>query len=140
MRSRIPVLLIVAALAAGCGSGEEEPDAAPASQLTTSAPSLAGSYERRLTKADVERTDGMRDEAGPNQEKPDPGPLELTLDDGTLAMTDVRRGLHRPAGLLGDLGRRAAHRRLPGSRPGCVLRAGHLADRRRTRGRSRARC
>ena len=93
MRCRISALLIVAALGAGCGSDEEKPAAASKSQRTTSAPSLAGSYERRLTKADIERTDGMRNEAGPNQEKPKPGPLELTLDAGTLAMTDIGAGL-----------------------------------------------
>jgi hypothetical protein len=92
MRSRTSALLIVAALAASCGSDEEQPEAAPESQRTTSAPSLAGSYERRLTKADIVRTDPMRDEADPNQEKPEPGPLELTLDDGTLAMTDIGAG------------------------------------------------
>ena len=88
MRSWIPALLAGAALAAGCGSDDERPTATTAGPLTTSAPNLAGTYERRLTHADIERTDRLRDESLPGQEKPRPGPLELTLDKGTLTMTD----------------------------------------------------
>ena len=93
MRTQVSVLLVVAALVAGCGSDDEEPTVARASQLTTSSPSLAGTYERRLTRADIERTDHLRDEFLPDQEKPQPGPLELTLETGTLTMTDVGAGV-----------------------------------------------
>jgi hypothetical protein len=93
MRKRISALLALAALGAGCGSDDEEPTVVPASQLTTSSPSLAGTYERRLTRADIERTDHLRDESLPGQEKPEPGPLELTLEEGTLTMTDVGAGV-----------------------------------------------
>ncbi len=89
MTGRICTLLVLAALAAGCGSDEE----ASPSRATTSAPSLAGTYERTLTPADIERTDRLRDESLPGQEKPQPGPLKLALDDGTLTMIDVRAGL-----------------------------------------------
>ena len=89
MTGRIFTLLVLAALAAGCGSDEE----APAGRTTTSAPSLAGTYERTLTPADIERTDHLRDESLPGQEKPQPGPLKLALDDGTLTMIDVRADL-----------------------------------------------
>lgn len=89
MNRRISALLVLAALVGGCGSDDEEPTTTRASQPTTSSPSLAGTYERRLTRADIERTDHMRGESLPNQEKPQPGPLELALDKGTLAMTDV---------------------------------------------------
>jgi hypothetical protein len=90
MRKRISALLALAALGGGCGSDDGEPTVAPASQLTTSSPSLAGTYERMLTRADIDRTDHLRDESLRNQEKPQPGPLELALEEGTLAMTDVR--------------------------------------------------
>jgi hypothetical protein len=93
MRPWISALLAGAALAAGCGSDDERPTATTAGLLTTSAPNLAGSYERRLTHADIERTDRLRDESLPGQEKPRPGPLELTLDKGTLTMTDIGAGL-----------------------------------------------
>jgi hypothetical protein len=92
MRKRISALLALAALGAGCGSDDEEPTTTRASQPTTS-PSLAGTYERRLTRADIERTDHLRDESPPNQEKPQPGPLELALEEGTLTMTDVGAGV-----------------------------------------------
>jgi hypothetical protein len=85
---RLAVIWSIAVLA-GCGSSDEEA-AAPA--RTTSAPALSGSFEREMTKADIARTDARRDESGPGQEKPEPGPLELTLEDGTLAMTDVGAG------------------------------------------------
>jgi len=93
MRKRIPALLALATLGAGCGSDDEELTVAPASRLTTSSPSLAGTYERRLTRADIERTDHLRDESLPDQEKPQPGPLELRLEQGTLTMTDVGAGV-----------------------------------------------
>ena len=93
MRTQVSALLVVAALVAGCGSDDEEPTVARASQLTTSSPSLAGTYERRLTRADIERTDHLRDESLPDHERPQPGPLELTLETGTLTMTDVGGGV-----------------------------------------------
>ena len=89
MIERIFMLLVLAALAAGCGSDEQ----APASRATTSAPSLAGAYERTLTHADIERTDHLRDESLPKQEKPQPGPLKLALEHGTLTMTDAGAGV-----------------------------------------------
>ena len=89
MSERILVLLVLAALAAGCGSDEE----APASRPTTSAPSLAGTYERALTHADIERTDHLRDESLPNQQKPQPGRLKLALENGTLTLIDVAADL-----------------------------------------------
>ena len=92
MRTPIAALLAVAALGAGCGSGDEEPAASAASQTTTSSPSLAGTYERALTRADIERTEDLRDESGPGQEKPKPGRLQLTLGRGTLTLSDVGGG------------------------------------------------
>jgi hypothetical protein len=90
MTERFFVFVALAAFAAGCGSDDDAPSA---SQPTTSAPSLAGTYERSLTHADVERTDHLRDESVPGQEKPQPGPLKLGLGRGTLTMTDVGAGL-----------------------------------------------
>jgi hypothetical protein len=90
MTARISALLVLAALAAGCGSDEEVP---PASRATTSAPSLAGTYERTLTEADVERTDHLRDESLPGQGKPQPGLLKLALEHGTLTMIDAGAGV-----------------------------------------------
>jgi hypothetical protein len=93
MNRRIPALLVVAAFVAGCGSDDAEPSATPPGEQTTSSPSLAGTYERQLTRADVARTADLRDESGAAQETPKPGPLELTLKTGTLSLTDVKAGL-----------------------------------------------
>jgi hypothetical protein len=82
---RMAIIASLAALA-GCGSDEKK---SPAPAATVKEPSLSGTFERQMTKADIERTDKLRDESGPHQEKPQPGPLRLTLQDGTLAMTDV---------------------------------------------------
>jgi hypothetical protein len=90
MTERIFVLVVLAAFAAGCGSDDDAPQA---SQPTTSAPSLAGTYERSLTHADIKRTDHLRDESAPGQGKPQPGPLELELERGTLTMIDVGAGV-----------------------------------------------
>ena len=92
MRQRISALVVLAAIAAGCGSDEESQPAAQ-KQRTTSAPSLGGTYERRLTRADIERTDRVRDESGANQAKPRPGRLELSLEEGTPTMTDAGAGV-----------------------------------------------
>jgi len=96
MRRPTAVLVALAALGTGCGSGDEGPATTTAGGITTSAPDLAGTYERRLTRADVERTDDRRDESLPGQEVPRPGPLELTLEQGTLTLTDVRAGARIP--------------------------------------------
>ena len=86
MIAGIFVVFVLAAFAAGCGSDDKAP---PASQPTLSAPSLAGTYERTLTHADIERTDDLRDESLPAQEKPQPGRLKLELERGTLTMIDL---------------------------------------------------
>ena len=86
--------MALAALATGCGSDDEStaPSAA-ANTATTAAVSavseLAGAYRRTMTAADLTRTEGVRDEAGPGQERPEPGPVTLTLSDGTLKFVDL---------------------------------------------------
>ena len=93
MTRRICVLLVVAALAAGCGSDDDGSAATSPEAVTTSAADVAGTYGRTLTRADIERTHDLRDESAPGQGEPEPGPLKLALDDGTLTMTDVGAGL-----------------------------------------------
>ena len=93
MITRISALLALAALAAGCGSDDDGSTAKSPGGVTTSAAELAGTYERKLTRADIERTDVLRDESAPGQGKPEPGPLKLALEHGTLTMTDVGAGV-----------------------------------------------
>jgi hypothetical protein len=93
--ARIPAFLALAALAAGagCGSDDDGSTATSPGAVTTSAADLAGTYERKLTHADIDRTDALRDESAPGQGQPEPGPLKLALADGTLTMTDVGAGV-----------------------------------------------
>lgn len=71
------------ALATGCGA-----DAKPtrqASATTAAKPgtaSLYGTYERHVSKADIERTDKIRSDTGPGQEKPKPDDVVLTIAEG----------------------------------------------------------
>lgn len=88
MKGGLVAVLALGALAVGCGSDDEPAATTQASRAAAAAPSLAGTYERMLTRADIERTDDMRDESTPEQEKPQPGPLELELSGGTLRLTD----------------------------------------------------
>ena len=76
MRQRISALVVLAAISVGCGS-DEEPRPATQGLRTTSSPSLDGTYERRLTRADIERTDALRDETSANQDKPRPAGSSL---------------------------------------------------------------
>ncbi len=79
----ITAALAAVALVVGCGSGHKS--AAPASTAAAAKPgtaSLYGTYERDVTKADIERTDKIRSEAGPNQEKPKPDHAVLTIAEG----------------------------------------------------------
>jgi hypothetical protein len=71
------------ALVAGCGSGHKSTTAASATAAAKpGTASLYGTYERYVTKADIERTDKIRSEAGPNQEKPKPDHVVLTIAEG----------------------------------------------------------
>jgi len=84
----------LAALLAGCGSDDDDAGNSPQATATTAATSsLVGEYRRTLTAADIERTDDVRQEArqegGPLQERPEPGPQALELRDGTLELVDL---------------------------------------------------
>ena len=81
------------ALVAGCGSGGKSSTAASAT--TAAKPgtaSLYGTYERYVTKADIERTDKLRSEAGPNQEKPKPDHVVLMIAQGDPRSTITATG------------------------------------------------
>jgi hypothetical protein len=76
---RTPAALILFAIAvSGCGSGD---DAKPAPAAAKSGP--YGSYTRTVTKADIARTQDVRDESGPGQEKPKSGLSRLTIAKGS---------------------------------------------------------
>lgn len=79
-----------AATLGGCGSGNgaDTGNAGTAATAATSvAPKLAGAYARTVTRADIERTDRLRDE-GAGQTAPQPGAVTLVLGDGALRVTD----------------------------------------------------
>jgi hypothetical protein len=78
------------ALLAGCGSDDDDAAQTPQATATTTATAgPVGEYRRTLTAADIERTDDIRQEAGPTQERPEPGPQALTLRGGTLKLVDL---------------------------------------------------
>jgi hypothetical protein len=86
----------LAALLTGCGSDDGDAGASPqaataatTTATTTATQSLVGEYRRTLTAGDIARTDEVRQEAGPKQGRPEPGPLALTLRDGTLEFVDL---------------------------------------------------
>ena len=86
--SRTPLTLIAAgvslALVAGCGSDAPKTPAGAAKPGTAS---LYGTYERDVTKADIERTDKFRSELGPKQDKPKPHHVVITIAQGDPAST-----------------------------------------------------
>jgi len=89
----ITATLVPLALAAGCGS--DHTSATSASTAAAAKPgtaSLYGTYERDVTKADIERTDKTRSEAGPNQEKPKPDHSVLTIAQGDPQSTITATG------------------------------------------------
>lgn len=82
----VAALLAVVALAvAGCGSDEAPPPAtAPAAKSTAPAPSGPhGTYVRTVSEADLDRTAKLRDEHGPNQERPPEGEYRLVIAQGS---------------------------------------------------------
>jgi hypothetical protein len=83
--SRTPIALSLASLllAAGCGSDHKSATAASTKEAAKpGTASLYGTYERDVTRADIERTDKVRSEAGPNQDKPKPDHVVLTIAEG----------------------------------------------------------
>lgn len=82
-RAPIAVSILSLALLTGCGSDHKS--ASPASSSAAAKPgtaSLYGTYERDVTKADIDRTDKVRSEAGPHQQKPKPDHVVLTIAEG----------------------------------------------------------
>ncbi len=98
----------------GCGSDDDGSRPAPAAQATTTpaagAPQeLLGTFQRRVTRADIARTDKLRDESGAHQDAPAPGPVGLVLTATQLTLTDrgvdppltIRQSISPAAGRLG---------------------------------------
>lgn len=74
-------LAFIALIAAGCGSDDKPSAAADAAPAASQPP--YGTYTRTLTQADLDRTQALRDESGPNQETPPTGELRLTIAKGS---------------------------------------------------------
>jgi hypothetical protein len=94
---RITASLIATALAvlvAGCGSDDKPASSADAAPAAATAP--YGSYTRSITDTDIERTQNVRDESGPEQAKPKPSAARLVIAKGSgqdvLRVTDERGG------------------------------------------------
>jgi hypothetical protein len=90
-RRAVPITVAAFALAAGgCGSSDDSKKTEtvkPASSTTSTAgvpQDLLGSYQRLVSKADIERTQKKRSELGPNQAKPKPEKALLFLEPSGL--------------------------------------------------------
>jgi hypothetical protein len=84
MSYRVPtIILAVALVASGCGSDNK--DKPPTSGATAAPTSHApyGLYVRTVTKQDIARTAGRRDEHGPGQSTPGTGRYRLVIAKGT---------------------------------------------------------
>jgi hypothetical protein len=82
--------------AAGCGSSKDSSSSnasAPAPPATTTASEpaapFAGTYVRQVTQADIARTEKIRDEAGPSQERPKPSRATMFVSTDGLAFTST---------------------------------------------------
>ena len=78
-------------LVAGCGSDDDEtatPAATAAAAPAALPADLVGTYTRRVTAADIARTDKTRREGG-GQQAPQPGPGRLTFRGSTMTFVDL---------------------------------------------------
>jgi hypothetical protein len=103
MSNRVPPFIIVAALlVGGCGgsSSSSEKPASSGSSAATASPAPYGLYVRTVTKKDIARTAGNRDEHGPNQSTPPAGRYRLVIAKG--AAQDVIK-VTNPAGFTIDM-------------------------------------
>ena len=91
----LAVAAALATVAIGCGSDDDDNAGGGASkprapEAVSALPKLVGDYRRTMTEADLARTERFRDEGGPHQQRPEPGPLALTLSNGTLKFVDLK--------------------------------------------------
>jgi hypothetical protein len=87
---KIPVTLVAVIafgiVAGGCGSGKSKHSQTKTVRAQNSVASAlpAGTYERQVTKADIDRTAKFRNESGPNQQAPTPGPARLIISNAVF--------------------------------------------------------
>lgn len=92
-------------LASGCGSSNDAAStgapaaSSPATATAAIPPQLLGTYVRTVSQADIDRTDGIRNE-GPGQEAPAPGPARLVV--GRTNITFVVLGTTPPFSIEED--------------------------------------
>jgi hypothetical protein len=83
-----------ALVTAGCGSSDDSKKTAVTTTTQAAATSppqaLAGSYERDVTRADIERTQKKRSELGPKQEKPKPEHALLFIEPAGITERDPK--------------------------------------------------
>jgi len=83
MSHRVPTLIVTAALVAGgCGSSSHDKPATSGSTAAKASAAPYGLYVRTVTKQDIARTAGNRDEHGPSQSTPPPGRYRLVIAKG----------------------------------------------------------
>ena len=101
MSNRVPPFIIAAALlAGGCGSSGGDKPASSSAPAATASHAPYGLYVRTVTKQDIARTAGHRDEHGPDQSAPGTGRYRLVIAKG--AAQDVIK-LTGPDGFTIDM-------------------------------------
>jgi hypothetical protein len=83
MSYRVPTIIVAAALVAGgCGGSSNDKPATSGSTAAQATATPYGLYVRTVTKKDIARTAGHRDEHGPDQSTPGTGRYRLVIAKG----------------------------------------------------------
>src|SRR5438045_1270159 len=100
MSNRVPPFIIAAALLAGGRRSSGDKPASSSAPAATASHAPYGLYVRTVTKQDIARTGGHRDEHGPDQSAPAAGRYRLVIAKG--AAQDVIK-LTGPDGFTIDM-------------------------------------
>lgn len=84
-------VIAVGVVTGGCGSvnSKHSQTKTVSTQNIIASALPVGTYERRVTQADIDRTSKLRNDAGPNQQAPTPGPARLVVNSAVIRFIDL---------------------------------------------------